>query len=83
MCKSKRFFLKVPDERLQEEVCVWVKLMPDSKLTETELRDYCKNNISHFKVPRYIKFVDSFPINANNKILKNVMRQKATEELKL
>ena len=75
--------MKVPDERLQEEVCAWVKLRPDCKLTEDELRDYCKNNISHFKIPRYIKFVDAFPINANNKILKSVMKKIATEELNL
>ena len=73
----------MPDERLQEEVCAWVRLKPGSKLTEEELRDFCKNNISHFKIPRYIKFVDSYPINANQKILKNVMRQKATEEFNL
>jgi fatty-acyl-CoA synthase len=60
-----------------------VRLKPGSKLTEEELRDFCKNNISHFKIPRYIKFVDSYPINANNKVLKNVMRQKSAEELNL
>jgi fatty-acyl-CoA synthase len=60
-----------------------VRLKPGSKLTEEELRDFCKNNISHFKIPRYIKFVDSYPINANQKILKNVMRQKSAEEFKL
>jgi fatty-acyl-CoA synthase len=60
-----------------------VRLKPGSKLTEEELRDFCKNNISHFKIPRYIKFVDSYPINANNKVLKNVMREKSAEELNL
>jgi fatty-acyl-CoA synthase len=68
---------------LQEEVCAWIKLKPNCKLTEEELRSFCKNNISHFKIPRYIKFVEAFPINANNKILKTVMREKATEELDL
>ena len=73
----------MPDERLQEEVCAWVRLKPGSKLTEEELRDFCKNNISHFKIPRYIKFVDSYPINANQKILKTVMRQITIEEINL
>jgi fatty-acyl-CoA synthase len=75
--------VQVPDERVGEEVCVWVKRKPDSKLDEAELRNFCKGNISHFKTPRYVKFVESFPINANNKILKNVMREQATVELGL
>jgi fatty-acyl-CoA synthase len=73
----------VPDERVGEEICAWIKLKANEKLKETELKAYCKGNISHFKVPRYVKFVDSFPINANNKVLKNVMREKAIKELNL
>ena len=75
--------MQVPDERLQEEICVWVKLKPDCKLTNEELREFCKNSISHFKIPKYIKFVEAFPINANNKILKSVMRQKSIGEFNL
>lgn len=52
-------------------------------MTQEDVKTFCKNNISHFKIPRYVKFVESFPINANNKLLKNVMREKATEELHL
>ena len=75
--------MQVPDERLQEEICAWIKLKLNYKLTENELRDYCKNSISHFKIPKYIKFVEAFPINANNKILKSVMRQKSIGEFNL
>jgi len=73
----------VPDERLTEEICAWIKLKANHSLTQEDVTKFCKNNISHFKIPRYVKFVDSFPINANNKLLKNVMREKAIEELKL
>ena len=50
-------------------------------MTELELRKFCQGNISHFKIPRFIKFVDKFPVNANNKVLKNKMREIAIEEL--
>ena len=73
----------VPDERMGEEICAWIKLKPNKTLTQEDIKLFCKDKISHFKVPRYIKFVDAFPINANNKLLKNVMREKAAHELKL
>lgn len=65
-----------------EEVCAWVKLKPNTQLTEAELRQFCNGNISQFKIPKYVKFVDSFPINANAKVLKNKMREMAANELK-
>lgn len=77
------FGLKVPDERMGEEVCVWVKSKTGAKLTEEDLKSFCKGKISHFKIPRYFKFVDSFPTNANAKVLKNVMRDAAIVEYKL
>jgi fatty-acyl-CoA synthase len=73
----------VPDARVGEEICVWIKLKKNSNLDETTLKNYCKGNISHFKIPRYVKFVDSFPINASQKIMKIKMRQMAMEEYKL
>jgi fatty-acyl-CoA synthase len=50
-------------------------------MSELELRKFCQGNISHFKIPRFTKFVDKFPVNANNKVLKNKMREIAIEEL--
>ena len=73
----------VPDERHGEEVCAWIKVKEGEKLTEEDIKAFCKGNISHFKIPRYIKFVDAFPINANQKVLKMVMREKAIAELNL
>ena len=73
----------VPDERVGEEVAVWVKLRPDSKMTAEDLKEFCKGNISHFKIPRYIKFVDSFPINASLKVLKTEMRKSSSTDFNL
>ncbi len=49
-------------------------------MSEQELRKFCEGNISQFKVPRFIKFVDKFPINFNNKVLKNKMREITIKE---
>ena len=73
----------VPDDRMGEEICAWIKVMPNVHLKHEDIVNYCKNNISHFKIPRYIKFVEQFPINANNKMLKNVMREAAIKEYNL
>ena len=66
-----------------EEVCAWIRLKQNVKLTESELREFCIGNISHFKIPKHVKIVDSFPINANNKILKNKLKEMAIQEMKL
>lgn len=73
----------VPDERVGEEIAAWIKLRPDTKLTPEALKEFCKGNISHFKIPRYIKFVDSFPINASQKILKTEMLKAAATDFNL
>ena len=77
------FLSKVPDARLGEEICVWVKLKAGSTMTEKELKQFCQGAISQFKIPRYIKFVDEFPINANQKIMKIKMQEITINELKL
>ena len=64
----------VPDERLGEELCAWIKLIDGHTLTESELRDFCRGNISHFKIPKYIEFVTEFPTTVTGKIQKFVMR---------
>lgn len=61
----------------------WVMLKPDAQVTEEELRDYCKGNIAHYKVPRYFKFVTSFPMTVTGKIQKYQMREQSTQELGL
>lgn len=73
----------VPDERMGEEICAWIKLIPDAEMNAEEIISFCKGKISQFKIPKYIKFVEKFPINANNKILKIEMRKQAILEYNL
>ncbi|MGZ4665191.1 MAG: AMP-binding enzyme, partial [Frankiaceae bacterium] len=65
----------VPDLRFGEELCAWVKMHPGKTLTEDELRDYCCGKLAHFKVPRYVRFVDEFPMTVTGKIQKFKMRE--------
>jgi fatty-acyl-CoA synthase len=71
----------VPDERYGEELCAWVKLRPGETLTAEEIRDYCRDQIAHYKVPRHIRFVDEFPMTVTGKIQKFIMREQMTAEL--
>jgi len=71
----------VPDEKMGEEICAWVKLKANEQLTEDELKAHCKEHISHYKVPRYIKFVDEYPMTVTGKIQKFAMREAMKKEL--
>ena len=73
----------VPDKKYGEEIAVWIKIRAKSKLTEEEVRNFCKGKISHQKIPKYIKFVDIFPMTATGKIQKFRMKEIFTEELGL
>ena len=71
----------VPDEKMGEEVCAWVQLHPDATLSEQALKDFCKGQITHFKIPRYVRFVEEFPMTVTGKIQKFVMREQMQTEL--
>jgi fatty-acyl-CoA synthase len=71
----------VPDPRYGEELCAWVKLRPDAELTEEAVRAYCRERIAHQKVPRYVRFVDGFPMTVTGKMQKFVMREAMEREL--
>ena len=73
----------VPDPKYGEEICAWIKLREGEEASEEEIRAFCQGQIAHFKIPRYIKFVDSFPMTVTGKIQKYVMRQMMAEELGL
>jgi fatty-acyl-CoA synthase len=73
----------VPDERYGEEVMAWIVLKPGREATEEEIREYCRGRIAHYKVPRYIKFTDGFPMTVTGKIQKFKMRETAVQELGL
>jgi fatty-acyl-CoA synthase len=73
----------VPDDRYGEEICAWVKLRPGVSASEEEIRAFCRDQIAHYKVPRYIKFVDEFPMTVTGKIQKFIMRERTIAELGL
>jgi fatty-acyl-CoA synthase len=73
----------VPDQKLGEELCAWIKLKPGSSATAEEIVAFCRPEISHFKIPRYIKFVDSFPMTVTGKVQKFVIREEMMRELQL
>lgn len=73
----------VPDPKYVEEVAVWIRLRPGLALTEEELRHYCKGHLAHYKIPRYIRFVDQFPQTVTGKIQKFKIREQMIQELGL
>ena len=73
----------LPDAKYGEVVAAWVVPKSGATLTPDELKCYCQGQIAHYKVPRYFKFVDAFPMTVTGKIQKFHMRQQSTEELGL
>ena len=73
----------VPSEKYGEEIMAWVKFKNGESATEAELVRYCREQIAHYKIPKYWKFVDKFPITITGKIRKNEMREIAIKELRL
>jgi fatty-acyl-CoA synthase len=73
----------VPDAKYGEEVCAWVKLRPGETASEDEIREFCRDKIAHFKIPRYIVFVDEFPMTITGKVQKYKMREQMIQRLGL
>jgi fatty-acyl-CoA synthase len=73
----------VPDARYGEEIMAWVKVREGATLTEETIRAHCQGRIAHFKVPRYVTFVEEFPMTVTGKIQKYKMRETAIEQLGL
>jgi fatty-acyl-CoA synthase len=73
----------VPDERYGEELMAWVIPRPGADLDPEAVRDFCRGQIAHFKVPRHVKLVDSFPMTVTGKVQKFKMRESAIAELDL
>jgi len=73
----------VPDARFGEELCAWIRLREGANSTAEEIRDFCRGQISHYKIPRHIKFVKSFPMTVTGKIQKYLMREESIKELGL
>jgi fatty-acyl-CoA synthase len=71
----------VPDDHYGEELCVWIRLKNGVTATEDEIRAFCRGHITHFKIPRHVSFVDTFPMTVTGKVQKFVMREMMTKEL--
>ncbi|MGD8483826.1 MAG: AMP-binding protein, partial [Thioalkalispiraceae bacterium] len=65
----------VPDDFYGEQVAAWIELHSGETASEDEIRDFCKDNIAHFKIPKYIRFVDEFPMTVTGKLQKFKMRE--------
>jgi fatty-acyl-CoA synthase len=65
----------LPDEKLGEAVAAWIRLKAGESAHEDEIRDFCRGQIAHFKIPQYIRFVDAFPMTVTGKIQKYLIRQ--------
>ncbi|MDA7416968.1 AMP-binding protein [Xenophilus arseniciresistens] len=73
----------LPDRKYGEELCAWVIAKPGQQLTEEEIREFCKGQIAHYKVPKYIRFVTEFPMTVTGKIQKYRIREQMSVELGL
>ena len=71
----------VPDKKYGEELCAWVKLRDGASLTEQDVRDFCRDQIAHYKVPRYVRFVTEFPMTVTGKMQKFLMRAAMEKDL--
>jgi len=71
----------IPDSKMGEEVCAWIQLHPGKSMTEDELKSFCHGQITHFKVPRHVRFVSEFPMTVTGKIQKFIMRDEMQKEL--
>ena len=70
------YVVGLPDERLGERVLAWIKAREDSALTEEGVKEFCRGQIAHFKIPEFIRFVDEFPMTVTGKVQKFVMRER-------
>jgi fatty-acyl-CoA synthase len=69
------YVVGLPDTKLGEAVLVWIRLKTGEAATEHEIREFCRGKIAHFKIPQYIRFVDSFPMTVTGKIQKFRIRE--------
>jgi len=73
----------VPDPKFGEEIAAWIRLHQGEQASEEEIREFCRGKLSHFKIPRYIRFTEEFPMTVTGKVQKFVLRERMTEELGL
>jgi fatty-acyl-CoA synthase len=73
----------VPDEKNGEELCAWIVLRQGEYVTEEDIRDFCRGQIAHYKVPRYVRFVDEMPLTVTGKVQKFLMREEMIQSMNL
>ena len=73
----------IPDAKYGEEICAWIVVKPGQQCTTEEIRDFCRDQIAHYKVPRFVRFVDELPMTITGKAQKFVMRERMIAELGL
>jgi len=73
----------VPDEKFGEELCAWVILHEGAQADADAIRDYCRGQIAHYKIPRYVLFVDGWPMTVSGKVQKYKMREESIGRLGL
>lgn len=73
----------VPDPKYGEELCAWIVVKAGRTLSEEDVRAFCQGQIAHYKIPRYIRFVDDFPMTVTGKVQKYLIREAMIEELGL
>ncbi|HEY0596486.1 AMP-binding protein [Sphingopyxis sp.] len=71
----------IPDERMGEELCAWVRLKPDASADAEAIREFCRGQIAHYKVPRYVRIVDEFPTTVTGKVQKYLIREAMVADL--
>jgi len=73
----------VPDAKYGEEVCAWIRLRDGCSLTPEDVAAFCRDRISHYKIPKHVRFVTDFPMTVTNKIQKFAMREAMMKELRI
>ena len=71
----------IPDERMGEELCAWVRLKPDANIDAEAIREFCRGQIAHYKVPRYVRIVSEFPTTVTGKVQKYLIREAMVADL--
>ena len=73
----------LPDAQMGEEVCAWIRLKPSGQLGEKDVKAFCRGRIAHYKVPRYVVFVDEYPTTVTGKVQKFKLRELGVERFGL
>ena len=71
----------IPDPKFGEEIAACIRLHEGESATEEEIRSFCRGKLAHFKIPRYVRFVEEFPMTVTGKVQKFILREQLTEEL--